>query len=119
VTFAFLALGLLAAMTLSRLLAGLFFVLGVGDAPLLGSQFTTTTLVGGLAGLAGAWYTYRHPKANEYASEVVGELKKVTWPGKKETQSATVVVIITTIIMAVVMALFDQLWGSATGVIYK
>jgi preprotein translocase subunit SecE len=48
---------------------------------------------------------------NNYLNEVVLELKKVTWPTRKETSAATVVVIITLLIMAVILYAFDILWA--------
>ena len=49
---------------------------------------------------------------NDFMSDVVSELKKVTWPSRKETYAATVVVIITLIILALILYLFDFVWGN-------
>lgn len=54
---------------------------------------------------------YRNEKANTYMTEVVAELKKVTWSSKKEVWAATVVVIIAVLISAVLLGLFDSLWS--------
>jgi len=56
-------------------------------------------------------YARELPKVNDYLNEVVVELKKVTWPTRKETSAATIVVIITLLIMAVILYAFDMLWG--------
>lgn len=54
---------------------------------------------------------YRNEKANTYMTEVVAELKKVTWSSKKEVWAATLVVIIAVLIAAVLLGLFDSLWS--------
>ncbi|MEK6724941.1 MAG: preprotein translocase subunit SecE [Deltaproteobacteria bacterium] len=46
-------------------------------------------------------------KARDYFKEVVAELKRVTWPTKKDTIAATWVVIITVIILSVFLGLVD------------
>jgi preprotein translocase subunit SecE len=52
------------------------------------------------------------------ASEVAGELRKVTWPSRKETVSSTIIVIITTIIASLLLGVFDGLWAWVTRMIY-
>jgi len=42
---------------------------------------------------------------------VTRELEKVTWPTRKETYAATIVVIVTVAIAALVLQLFDYLWA--------
>ncbi len=46
------------------------------------------------------------------------ELKKVTWPTRKETQAATIVVIVTVIIAAMILGAFDTVWSFFTDRIY-
>jgi preprotein translocase subunit SecE len=62
---------------------------------------------------------YRHERVNQVANEVVGELTKVTWPSRKETQVATVVVIVTSLIAAAIIGVFDAAWSWVTDFIYK
>lgn len=47
-------------------------------------------------------------KAVTFVSEAWQELKKVTWPGRKETLSTTIVVIILVIIIASYLGLVDM-----------
>jgi preprotein translocase SecE subunit len=70
-----------------------------------------------LAGLI-AFRLWRSERVFGLASEVVNELKKVTWPTRKETSAATVVVIITVLIAAVILWAFDLFWIKITGLIY-
>ena len=50
--------------------------------------------------------------------EVAGELSKVTWPSRPETWRNTVVVIVTSIIAAAYLFLFDSVWSAFTDLIY-
>ena len=47
------------------------------------------------------------------------ELSKVTWPKWDETRTSTVVVVITTIIIAGILGLFDFVWAKVTAWIYN
>jgi len=51
--------------------------------------------------------------------EVTNELRKVTWPTRKETQAATLVVIVTVIVAAIFLGLFDAIWSWLTSLIYR
>ncbi len=62
--------------------------------------------------------TYKNERVFTLANEVATELKKVTWPTRKETQAATLVVIVTVIISALVLGAFDFLWAYLTDRIY-
>ena len=46
-------------------------------------------------------------KIQEFLQEVKIELKKVTWPSRKETIASTVIVLITVLISAVFLGLVD------------
>jgi preprotein translocase subunit SecE len=58
--------------------------------------------------------TYKNERIYGLATDVAGELKKVTWPTRKETQAATLVVIVTVIIAAIILGAFDAVWSFAT-----
>jgi preprotein translocase SecE subunit len=119
VVFAYLIIGLVAAITVAKILGSLAFVLNAPNPGLLGNSLTVTDLVG-IAVAAGAGYwAFKDARAHEYSMDVVNELRKVTWPSRKETQTATVVVIITTLVVAAILGLFDQVWGGLTGLLYK
>jgi preprotein translocase subunit SecE len=117
VLFAYLALGLIAWITISKVIAGLVFVAGLPDPSLVGA-FTVSSLIGLLSGVGLTAFLARHPKVNAFSGDVFGELNKVTWPSRKETQSATVVVIVTTIVLAVLLGFMDLVWAKLTGLIY-
>ncbi len=53
----------------------------------------------------------RSPKVNTLLDEVVGELRKVTWPAREDVVRSTTVVIICILIASFIFAGFDVLWG--------
>jgi len=61
---------------------------------------------------------WRNKNTFTKATDIMMELKKVTWPTRKETSAATVVVIVTVIISAMFLGLFDVIWSWATGKLY-
>jgi preprotein translocase subunit SecE len=75
---------------------------------------TSAFLVAGIATVV-AW---RNEEVFGLASEVAGELRKVSWPTRKETLTSTIIVIITTIISAAFLGLFDAIWSWVTRMIY-
>ncbi len=50
-------------------------------------------------------------KAATFLKEFKTEMKKVTWPGRKETASSTVVVIITVMIIVLFLGVVDYALG--------
>ena len=67
-------------------------------------------VVAGGAGLI----AYRNERVFASVVDVTRELEKVSWPTRKETSAATVVVLVTVIISAVVLSAFDALWAFFT-----
>jgi preprotein translocase subunit SecE len=75
-------------------------------------------LVNGVAlviAAAAALVAYRNERVFTAATEVTRELEKVTWPTRKETSAATVVVIVTVAISAIVLSTFDLVWMKLSG----
>jgi preprotein translocase subunit SecE len=61
---------------------------------------------------------YRNDRIYTLAYEVASELRKVTWPTKKETQVSTVVVIIMVLVSTLILGGFDAVWSAVTSSIY-
>ncbi len=61
---------------------------------------------------------YRNDRIYHLANEVTSELKKVTWPTGKEVRSATLVVIVMTLVSAVILGVFDLVWSNLTELVY-
>jgi preprotein translocase subunit SecE len=64
------------------------------------------------------YVAWKNEEVFTLASEVTSELRKVTWPTRRETFSSTVVVIMTTIISSLLLGFFDAVWAWATRMIY-
>lgn len=77
----------------------------------------TVNVVGLVLAATGTWLLWRHRQTQQSAAETVAELRKVTWPTRKETSQATVVVIVTVIIAAMILQVFDAIWSRVTGYI--
>ncbi|HJL41442.1 MAG TPA: preprotein translocase subunit SecE [Myxococcales bacterium LLY-WYZ-16_1] len=118
VIFAFLVGAVLVWTTLAQLLGGIAFLADIPDPPILGERFTVTTAIGlGVAAVAFVVaLAMRRPR--EFSSEVVTELRQVTWPDRKEIQRSTVVVIVTTLVVSMLLGVFDFLWAQLTSLIY-
>jgi preprotein translocase subunit SecE len=57
---------------------------------------------------------YRNERAYASIVEVTRELEKVSWPTRKETSAATVVVLVTVMLSAIVLSSFDFMWAGFT-----
>jgi preprotein translocase subunit SecE len=68
--------------------------------------------------IGAALFLWRHNRVRQLAYEVVTELSKVTWPTKKELYAAVVAVIIVSVIVSIILFLFDAFWSWATTHIY-
>ena len=67
----------------------------------------------GVAGMA-ALVAYRNERVYASVVDVTRELEKVTWPTRKETYAATIVVIVTVLISALILSGFDAIWSFFT-----
>ena len=90
------------------------WIWGYFDTP---KDLYVVALAGVIAGSV-TLYTWRKDTVFEKAGEITNELSKVTWPTRKETVSATWVVIITTIVSSFFLGMFDVIWSWATALIY-
>src|ERR1700742_4625177 len=66
-----------------------------------------------VAGTA-AVVAYRNEKVYSSVVDITRELEKVTWPTRKETSAATIVVIVTVVIAAGILSTFDAIWSFFT-----
>lgn len=49
-------------------------------------------------------------RVKEYAADVRTEMKRVTWPGRQEVYSTTILVILTTFFFAAVFWIYDHIF---------
>lgn len=64
-------------------------------------------------GVASLWIAYRAvniPQVADFLIAVEAEMKKISWPTVQRCFRAATVVIVTMILLAVVLFLYDQLW---------
>jgi preprotein translocase subunit SecE len=81
------------------------------------SEFKISMASAAIAVVAGIGL-YRNDRVYTLANEVAGELKKVTWPTAKEIRTATMVVVVMSIISAVILGVFDLVWTNLTELVY-
>ena len=118
VTLGFVVMAGLVAIVLSKALAAIAGSAKLPDYALLGPTVTVSTLIAWAASIGVGLYYFRDEKIHTLASEVVVELRKVVWPTMQETRQATIVVVITTIIIALILYMFDAVWSGVTSWIY-
>ncbi len=111
--------GLLAWICLAPFFAWVLELISpVWDKPIIGAEFRVSNVLGLVAAMAGVAYAYNRDDLRTQAMEIGNELSKVTWPKWPETRTSTIVVIITTLIIASILGLFDFVWAKVTGLIY-
>jgi len=121
----YVKLGIVITGVLAWVLMAAFFQTIIGwinpdwDRMLIGQQFTLSDLLGLITGLGvfmGLWY---HRTVNKLGIEVAVELQKVTWPKWTETRVTTIVVIVVTLVISLILAFFDLIWGHVTSWMYR
>jgi preprotein translocase subunit SecE len=70
-------------------------------------------------GVASAILLYRTPAAYTLVHDVSEEMARVSWPTRKETSQSTIVVVVTSIVAAIMLFLFDSVWSAVTDLVYK
>lgn len=58
-------------------------------------------------------------KTVDFLDGVIGELKKVVWPTKKQTWISTVIVVITLILSGILVGLYDLFWAKVIELVVK
>ncbi len=56
----------------------------------------------------------RTPRVYIFADEVITELRRVTWPTQEETVRSSTVVVVFTVVLAAVLAVYDYIWLTIT-----
>ena len=73
-----------------------------------------TAALGIIVGVVTFLVMNRHPLVHSFSDESVTELRKVVWPDKDETVRSATVVIITTLFIALTLAMYDFVWARVT-----
>ncbi len=118
VQIGYVVLAVLAGIFLEHLLLagfGLFSLTQPLTTPRFGSDSWTYSSILGLAiAFAVAAYLYTRPDTYAVSNEIAAELRKVSWPGLAETRTATIAVIVASLVAAVLLGLFDVCWQFLT-----
>jgi preprotein translocase SecE subunit len=71
---------------------------------------TLSTLLAVLSGAVALTALLRNKKWVQFSDEVVSELAQTTWPTREETVRASTTVVVTTALVASLLALYDFVW---------
>ncbi len=126
VILSYIVFGVILAWVLSQGFFSLFHFLGkkFGIYDLnkellgLGENFTLAHLLAIIISLSAGIYSWKNERIRTVSLEVVEELKKVTWPSGKETQTATILVIVSTIIITLILWFYDTILLLITNAIF-
>ncbi|KYF52837.1 preprotein translocase subunit SecE [Sorangium cellulosum] len=124
----FFASGMLLAYLLGKVIHGVWATLSnkdwfsrtlpavsaVGD----DDKATYGMVVGGVIALIVVLRAFRNAELRTWSDEVASELAKVKWPTKKEVTNSTFVVIATTTVATLYLALLDRFWAFVTNIVY-
>jgi preprotein translocase subunit SecE len=110
----FIAIALLSFIVFDKTLKLIFDNVDALTDIAFGNYVSVTTLVAlALAGVF-TFLLYKRPDTFDYLSDVVVEMRKVTWPSWGETKRSTIIVIVFTIVLSLYLAVFDQVWKYLT-----
>jgi preprotein translocase subunit SecE len=88
------------------------------DATVLVEGWTVSTAIGFVVAAALAVVIWRIPRTQTVSLEIALELKRVTWPSLRETRASTVAVVVASFIAAIVLGIFDFIWGRLSALVY-
>jgi preprotein translocase subunit SecE len=103
----FAVAGLLAAFVLSRTADWVWSYFSKPNDLMVNAFAVTGAAVAALI-------AYRNERVFATVHDITRELEKVSWPTRKETSAATVVVLVTVSISAIILSTFDALWAFFT-----
>ncbi len=119
VNLSFVVIGLALYLVLGEVIGALLKIFGSStNMQILGANFRLSNLLAMIIAITAAIWLRRNEKVHTYAMEVGSELSKVTWPTWKDTKRATIVVIVTTLVIASILGLLDLAWGALTRLFY-
>jgi preprotein translocase subunit SecE len=89
----------------------------LNEIAIVGNLITLTTVLAAAGAVGLTMWLYKHQQVNTHLSEVILELRKVTWPGMSETKRSTLIVIIFSIFLSLFLWGSDQIWRRVTDII--
>jgi preprotein translocase SecE subunit len=79
---------------------------------------TFTLVIGAVLGLVMILRYYRRPAVRSWATDVAGELARVTWPDQDTVTNGTIVVLVAGAAATIYISILDRLWGYLTNLVY-
>ncbi len=120
VNLSFVTIGIILYMVLGSFFSATIELFGSSaNFAVLGSNFRLGHLLAMAGSITVTILLRRSEKVNDYAMEVATEISKVTWPTWKDTKRATLVVIVTTVVLSIVLGLLDLIWSSLSRAFYS
>ncbi|MCP4872301.1 MAG: preprotein translocase subunit SecE [Proteobacteria bacterium] len=104
--FSWLVLSVCLWLVLRDVVSWAFITFGFAN-PLIGGSLQLSAVVGALVTIITAVVLWRLPQVFDFCLETVQETRKVVWPTRKETRDHTVIVVITSTIIATMLWGFD------------
>ena len=95
------------AWLLINIISTIFGLADISDSELMGENVRYSTVCGLILAIIGTVVLWRNSKIYNWALNVAYEMKKVTWPTMDETIYAMKVVIATSLIVALILTVFD------------
>jgi preprotein translocase SecE subunit len=109
VLLAFVLGSLISAAVLQSASVSLFQFFDVQDTR-VGGLFNSSDILALVGGALTFIILIRNVAAVRFTDEVVGELRKVTWPSRDEALNASTTVIFTALFVAFVISIYDLVW---------
>jgi preprotein translocase subunit SecE len=114
ILLSYVVVTLLASWVLGRVLSMVVQIVQVRNPLVMGVLPATALIAVVVMGISGYLY-FRQPKVENFSSEVLQEMKKVTWPPRRNTYVSTLVVLICVIIAAGILGLYDVICTKIIG----
>jgi len=107
VNISFVFVMMIMAWLLINIISTIFGLADISDSELMGENVRYSTVCGLILAIIGTVVLWRNSKIYNWALNVAYEMKKVTWPTMDETIYAMKVVIATSLIVALILTVFD------------
>lgn len=117
INLSFALAGLIFLVIFQKATGLLFSTFEVTDMLIAGEAIRLSGLIGAVLAGGGMFYLWQRQDVQTWASEIAVELSKVTWPSWDETKQHTLVVIIFSLILSGILAVFDFFWKWLTDLI--
>ena len=108
VVLSFVVSGILSGMVVQAALVSAFSQFAIADTRF--GPFTMSTLCAILGAAVTFIVLMRNHQAVEFTDDVIDELAHTTWPTREETIRASTTVVVTTLMIAVLLATYDFVW---------